>query len=407
MLFVGGAVATAAGCSSSNSSSASGGSTLNVWYHQYGEKGTQQAAIRYAEAFTKANPDIAVKVTWVPGDYVAKLNASLLTANAPDVFEIGDFDAPMARRGQIAPLDDLYGAAQTDFAPSALSYVTVDGKLYGIQMMRDLMMVYYRKSMFAKARITPPKTFDDLRAAAKALTTGSQKGLFVGNDGVGQAGYLQLWASGGDLVTGGKAAFASPQAVEALGALKQLADDKSLLLGFTTDWWDETAFTTGAAAMQLNGLWSMPAVTKALGDDFGVIPWPAYGSAGTPSARVGGWATVVNAKGKHVAAAKKYAQWLWIDQADFQKDWAVGYGFHIPARESIAAATDQLKQGAAKDAVDIADSYGKVFPNVWNSAPQTHFGDAMAKIVAGNGDPAQLLKDAAGLVQTAIDKQSA
>jgi len=50
--------------------------SLNVWYHQYGEAGTQQAVTRYAKQY----PDASVKVQWTPGDYTSKLNAGLLSS---------------------------------------------------------------------------------------------------------------------------------------------------------------------------------------------------------------------------------------------------------------------------------------------------------------------------------------
>src|SRR4030095_4501130 len=69
---------------------ASGGASgpkpsLNVWYHQYGEAGTQQAVTRYAKEY----PDAAVKVQWTPGDYTSKLNAGLLSTSGPDGLESG------------------------------------------------------------------------------------------------------------------------------------------------------------------------------------------------------------------------------------------------------------------------------------------------------------------------------
>ena len=58
------------GRGSSSSTSAGGGSkgstvTLQQWYHQYGEAGTQQAVEKYAAAYQ----DATVKVQWKPGDY--------------------------------------------------------------------------------------------------------------------------------------------------------------------------------------------------------------------------------------------------------------------------------------------------------------------------------------------------
>ncbi|MER5635508.1 extracellular solute-binding protein [Kitasatospora sp. NPDC002227] len=405
LLFVAGA---AVGCSTDPTGGSAGGrTTLDVWFHAYGEAGTQQAATRYAESFTKANPDIAVKVTWVPGDYTGKLNATLLTSAAPDVFEIGDFNVGLARRGQIAALDDVYGSDKADFGAGDLDYVTVDGKLYGIKTLDDVMMLYYRKSVLAKAGITPPTTFDGLAAAAKALSSKAAKGLFVGNDGLGDSALLAVRSNGGDLVTDGRVAFASPQAVEAVAGLRRLHDDQSLLLGFTTDWWDPSAFTQGVVPMQWCGLWAMPAVTAALGEDFGVLPWPAFKAGGSPVLRVGGWTSCVNAKGKHVDAAKKFVRWLWVEQTALQKDWSESYGFHIPPRTSVAAGADKLTRGAAKESVELAAKYGRNNPNTWDSAVAAAFNAAAAKIVAGQGDPARLLADAAAQAQADVDKQRA
>ncbi|MFB7208830.1 ABC transporter substrate-binding protein [Streptomyces sp. NPDC056255] len=407
LLVVAGTVLSAA-CSTDPTGGSSSGAktTLNVWYHAYGEAGTQQAVLRYATAFTKANPDIAVKVTWVPGDYSAKVNATLLTDAAPDVFEIGDFKESLVHRGQIAALDDVYGTARSDFNTSAVESVTVDGKLYGVKMIDDVMMLYYRKSALSKAGITPPTTFDGLVAAAKALTTKKNKGLFIGNDGLGDSATNAVWSNGGDLVTPeGKVEFGSAPALEALTGLKRLHDDKSLLLGFTTDWWDPAALTQGVVPMQWSGLWANPAIKSALGDDFGVLPWPAFKAGGAPVVRVGGWTSCVNAKGKNVAAAKKFVQWLWVQQTDLQKDFAESYGFHVPPRRTVAASAEKLSQGTAKEAVVLAEKHGKHYPGTWDTAVSNMFNAAAMKIVEGQGDPAALLADAVKKAQREIDKQ--
>ncbi|MGH3378555.1 MAG: hypothetical protein ACRDP6_27900, partial [Actinoallomurus sp.] len=83
LLFVAG---TAVACSSGGGNGASGAKiTLNQWYHAYGEQGTQQAVKRYAAAYTKANPDVAIKISWIAGDYETRLNSALLSSGAPDV----------------------------------------------------------------------------------------------------------------------------------------------------------------------------------------------------------------------------------------------------------------------------------------------------------------------------------
>src|SRR6185503_6073334 len=72
---------------------------ISQWYHQYGEEGTQKAAQRYADEYTKINPKVKVNMVWTPGDYGAKLNSALLGSDAPDVFE-SQLNRDMVKSGQ-------------------------------------------------------------------------------------------------------------------------------------------------------------------------------------------------------------------------------------------------------------------------------------------------------------------
>ncbi|MFF4776492.1 ABC transporter substrate-binding protein [Microtetraspora fusca] len=407
LLFVGGMALAA--CGKDDAVKAGAKVTLEQWYHAYGEAGTQQAVIRYAKEYTKANPDVAIKVNWIAGDYSAKLHSTLLTPQAPDLFEIGDFQYVDVKNGLLAPLDDIIKGQEAEYSKASLDSATADGKLYGLKMMDDAMVLYYRKSVLEKAGIAAPQTFADLAAAAKKLTSREQKGLFVGSDGIGNAAYLLLWSNGGDLLDpeGKKVVFNSPEGVAAISGLKRLHDDRSLLLDFTTDWYDPGAFIQGAAAMQWCGLWAMPAIKKALGDDFGVVAWPKFGDTGQAVSRIGGWFAAVNAKGKHAEEAKKFIEWLWIKQTDLQKDWCVSYGFHVPSRKSVAAQTTEFSSGPAKDAADILANTGRAYPNLWNTTMDSAFAQAVLKIAKSGGDAKSLLDEAAAKAQAELGKQLA
>jgi len=409
VLFVGGLAL--AGCAKPEEEAAAAGAkvVLQQWYHAYGEAGTQQAVIRYATEYTKANPDVAINITWNAGDYSAKLHSALLTPKAPDLFEIGDFMYVDVKNGLLAPLDDLVKGSEDEYAKASLEHATADGKLYGLKMMDDAMVLYYRKSILEKAGIAPPQTFAELAAAAKQLSSRDQKGLYLGTDGIGNAPYLLLWSNGADLIDpeGKKVICNSPEAVAALAGLKQLHDDKSLLLDYTTDWGDPAAFIQGATAMQWSGLWAMPAIRKALGDDFGVMPWPKFSDSGQAVSRIGGWFAAVNSKSKHVDEAKKYIDWLWIKQVDLQKDWCVSYGFHVPARKSVAAQTTQFSTGPEKDAADILANTSRAFPNRWDNEMWSLFGQAVVEIAKSGGDAKTLMDEVAVKCQAELDKQLA
>ena len=48
------------------------------------------------------------------------------------------------------------------------------GKLFGIPKYTDTIGVFYNKDLLAQAGVTPPTTWDELRAAAQQLTAGQQ-----------------------------------------------------------------------------------------------------------------------------------------------------------------------------------------------------------------------------------------
>jgi len=393
------------GTQSSGSATANSNVTISQWYHQYGEAGTQQAVQRYAKAYTKAK----VAVQWTPGDYDKKVGAALLTGSGPDVFEAGNGPSiDQIQGGQVVPLDGLLGDAASDFNSALIQRMTYKGKLYGIPQVIDTQMLVYRKSLLAKAGIQPPQTFDELVSAAKKLTTKDVKGLFVGNDGGG--GVLAgptLWSVGADYLTqDNKIGFDDPNVAVAFGRLHELFTSGSLLLGAPTDWSDPSAFTQGLTAMQWTGLWTFPELQKAFGDDFGVLPWPKFSaSVGAPSVPIGAYGSAVSAKSKHVAAAKDYVKWLWVDQTDFQLDFAQSYGFHIPARKSLATKADKLKSGTAADAVALVTDHGRAqTPLLWTPACGTALSDAVTRIVKNGADPAAQLRAVKATVQSELNR---
>lgn len=144
--------------------------------------------------------------------------------------------------------------------------------------------------------------------------------------------------------------------------------------------------------MQWSGLWALPQIKKALGDDFGVLPFPKDGSGGKPSVPVGAYGAAVSARSKRMAEAKAYAKWLWVDRTDYQQDFALSYGFHIPARISLAKKAEQLRTGPAADAVRFATEYGYAEPLLWTTADRTAYQDALSRIIKDGAHPETELK---------------
>lgn len=392
-----------AACGSDTGRSGSGsGVRLSQWYHQYGEAGTQQAVQRYAAAYRQAK----VTVQWRPGDYDRQTAAALLTSDGPDVFEVNGPTLDQIQGGQVVDLTDEIGAARDDFNPAVLAPKTYQGRIYGIPQTIDTQLLYYRRSLLAKAGVRPPQSLAELVDAARALTTKDVKGLFLGNDGgAGVLGGTPLYAAGLRLVTDdGRPGFDDPAAAHALAQLRTLWTDKSLLLGAPADWSDPSAFVQGLTAMQWSGLWALPQVRKALGDDFGVLPFPADGPHGQPAVPVGAYAAAVSARSGNRDAARRYVKWLWVDRTDYQEDFALSYGFHIPARISLAKKATKLQSGAAADAVRFATDHGHARPLLWTDRSDTALGDALTRIIKDGADPAAQLKGVLATVTAELQR---
>ena len=413
LLGLGGLAALAvAGCGSDTGRPSSGGSAggkpaLSQWYHEYGEAGTEQAVERYAKAY----PDANVTVQWSPGDYDKKTSTALLTDQGPDVFEYGNGPTiDMIKGGQVVELTDLLGDAKSDFTASLVERMTYQGKLYGVPQVIDMQLLVYRKSLLSAAGVQPPQTVDELLDAAKKLTNDKTKGLFVGNDGgVGVLGGPALWSAGLDYLTAdNQVGFDDPAAIESLRKLRELWTSKVLLLGAPTDWSDPSAFTQGLTAMQFTGLWTLPAIEKAFPGDYGVLPWPKLNATtGKPSVPIGAYGACVNARSKNVDAAKKFVKWLWVDQTDDQLDFAQSYGFHIPARKSLAAKADKLKAGPAADAVRFVNEYGHAqSPILWSPKSGTAYSDALNRIIRTGADPATEIKSVKSVVDAELERIS-
>ncbi|SDH43420.1 multiple sugar transport system substrate-binding protein [Lentzea fradiae] len=400
LLSLAGASALLAACGS-NTGRGGDAQALKQWYHAYGEPGVQQAVERYAQAYSKTPVD----VQWNPGDYDSKLATSLLSDGGPDVFE-STTQVSSVRAGQLVPLDDVLGDARSDFTRSILETHTVDGKVYGIPQAVDMQMLFYRKSMLAAAGVQPPSTVDELVDAARRLTRDGVKGLFAGNDGGGGVlGGPALWSAGLDYVRDHQVGFDDPLAAQAIGKLRDLYAGGGLLLGAVKDWAEPDAFTQGLVAMQWTGLWAVPAVREALGDDFGVLPFPKLGDGGAPSVPVGAFGAMVNAKSKKVDEAKEFVRWLWVERTDYQEDFNLGYGFHIPPRESLARKTEKLTTGPAADAVKFVRDNAKASnPPDWTSVMRTAFNDAVSRVVRDGAPADQELRGAAEKVRDELKR---
>lgn len=401
LLGAGGAFAAMAGlsaCGGNNGgltgggNNASGdGASLAQWYHQYGEEGTEAAAKGYAADY----PDATVNVNWVLGDYASKLSTSLLSGQGVDVFENNNIAVDQMEQGRYADLSSIIEPVKDQFNAAALSKVEIDGKYWGVPMLIDPQGFVYRPSVLEAAGIAPPETFEDLVAAATELSSGGQKGLFLGNNFDASA-FAQIWSSGGSPLNDDLTAvnYNTPGMVTTMQLIQQMKNDGVLLTGAPADWADPAAFISELVPMAWAGCWVLPAVEDAFGDDVAFMPLPGTGSDGKTTAFIGTWNEQVAGASSQADAATEFVKWLWIDQTDHQTDWALSYGFHIPPLTAAAEAAEPLQSGNGKILADMTRDHGVTAPPQWTGDMSTPFSDAISKILKNDADPATELAKA-------------
>jgi multiple sugar transport system substrate-binding protein len=240
----------------------------------------------------------------VPGPtLIQKVLQQASSKTLPDVLMLDNPDIQqIAEAGALMPLGD-FGINADGYAPGPVSAATYDGQLYGLQPGANTLAIFYHKDVLAKAGVQPPKTWAELKTAAKKLTSGKQYG-FAFNATADYEGAWQflppMWTNGGD-----ETDLKSPQVAEALQLWKDLVDNGSVSKSVVN--WKQAdvndQFIAGKAAMMLNGPWQIPSLQKAK-VDFGVAPFPVNKPDQTSIAPLGGEAWTVPVTGDDAKMAK-------------------------------------------------------------------------------------------------------
>ena len=144
-------------CGGGSTASTEAKGEINYWLWDANQLPAYQQC---ADDFTKANPDIKVKITqrgW--DDYWTTLTNGFVAGNAPDVFADHLSKYPeFAAKKQLLPLDDAVNKdrVKLDIYNKGLAdlWVGQDGKRYGLPKDWDTVGLFYNKAMTDAAGIT-------------------------------------------------------------------------------------------------------------------------------------------------------------------------------------------------------------------------------------------------------------
>ncbi|MDX6567439.1 MAG: raffinose/stachyose/melibiose transport system substrate-binding protein [Gaiellales bacterium] len=275
------AVAAATGAALARPAAKHAGVTLTLW-HNYGTEGNAVATKSLVAGFEKANPGITIKVVSQPADnYFALLQAASISHTGPDlaVMWTGLFDIKYQKfllnlnkyfsASEIAKINGAKWMAPDFNTSKGLLVMPLETQFY---------IGFYNKALFAKAGLSgPPTNWTQLYADCAALKAKGITPMIYGSDtqGLGATFYpfydfsyqmsgILSPAQWQGLYTG-KTPWTSPAIVSQMtkwAALKSKGCTnpdvltKSNILG---------AFSSGKAAMIVDGNWDTATLQKGLG----------------------------------------------------------------------------------------------------------------------------------------------
>ena len=151
----------------------SGGEPVTISFLTHWPPETVALLEEAGAAYSEEHPNVTVEIQAVPfGDLLTTIRAQA-GGDAPTISGIYDLWLPELVRDEIvAPApEDVAAAVSENWPAGVATAATVDDAVYGVPNEIDLYALNYNTRMFEEAGIeAPPATWDELLAAAEALT---------------------------------------------------------------------------------------------------------------------------------------------------------------------------------------------------------------------------------------------
>lgn len=320
----------ATGCSSSSSADADGTVELTVWTGFTG--GDAAGYQQIVEDFNASQDGIHVTMSAEPWDTIQqKLPSAWMTGQGPDIATPAsdpNVVAQYVKTNSVLPLtltgdgDDRINV--DDFAPALVDEFTYDDQIYAVPANYATLSLYYNKELLDAAGVEPPTTVDELKAAAKTLTTGDTYGLSLADNNTIQMWPVLQWLEGGDIVDdSGCSVLDTTEGKDSLQPWVDLVvNDKISPVG-QTGAESDALFSAGKAAMQINGPWAASGYREA-GIDLGITTVP-LDSSGDPVTLGSTAPLAISAKTEHPQEAQEFLAY-WTSEAT-QKEFSLSTGF--------------------------------------------------------------------------------
>ncbi|MER6347606.1 extracellular solute-binding protein [Streptomyces sp. NPDC001595] len=387
--------------------------TLRLVAADYGDSAANSSKKYWAnlvEEYEADHPDVRIEVSvysW--NDVDRKVKEMVEAGDAPDMAQIGAY-ADYAADGLLYPADDLLSIpVQADFASQLATAGQIDGVQYGMPFAASTRLLFYNKTLFQKAGLTPPTTWDELAADAAALKAEGVKypyALPLGQEEA-QAETMQWLLSGGGGYTDSSGTYGidSPENVETFTWLRDELVGKDLTGPVAPGELNRAdafaAFADGQVGM-LNGHPSLMKMAAKKGVKYGMVPMPGVDGETNATMGVADWMLAFRQNG-HDEQVGEFLDFVYREQnvLDFSREYDL-LPVTTSASETMSAAAEDSELQPFLKELPLAELY-PVGRTSWAQV-SAEVKKRIGQAVAPGGSPSAVLGK---LEATALTAESA
>jgi multiple sugar transport system substrate-binding protein len=389
---------------------------IRYWYIV----GAEDDVPYHARRFNEVQDSIVVEATPIPwNEHEKKILTAVLSGNPPDIVSQFVPVVKWASRLALTPLDGFVQATDFDttrFFPALWSEMSWEGRPYALPVNSTSYALFYNRTAFREAGLDaerPPQTWDELRDAARRLTTRGADGRmsrvgFIPDYGNLPTTSLMAWQHDADFLSpdGDAVTLATPETEQAFQWIADFYADYGVetLKAFTAGLGsaDQHGFLSGRVAMAILDLSYLSQLERYNpGLDYGVAPIPTFPGRPTASS-AGSWWLAIPRGARHPEAA-----WAFMTFAVEQRTQI----------EEVLATDDDLfpaNRRAAQDPRFLTSPAMEVFARQMEVAhsptvvPLAHdvfwreFYGAQERVIYGLQTPREALLQAEQVVQDAL-----
>lgn len=360
--------------------------------------------------------EINVTIEQIPWDtYWTKLDASLETDEAPDVFWMNVYVNKYVDAGVLEPLDSYIDGEKFDmsvYSEGRVNAYNLDGVQYALPKGLDTVVVAMNTEIFERYGVELPTdgwTWDDMRAIADQLRDaiaaagGSEYPIVMELDG--QPSWINfLYQNGGEFIsadgkTCGIASDASKDAIQQVVDL--MANGQMAPYSVLTETKGTDLFISGQAAMVFTGSWKSSVLegsSLAQAGNVQLIQMPKM--AVSNSCTMGGLGYVMAANCPNKEAAWEFLKYITGEEAQsYEAEKGIDVPAYLSAQDAYVANFKNINAQVFMD----ASVTGFAYPSNGNFDWTSYAEDAMQQAFGGTKSVDEALEDGAAQAQKVLD----